>query len=159
MRTPPNATPPVGGTIRRGVRSSPGQKLQRKMGQPPMQQRGYIDSCPRGLESQPLTPQGTGRCCSDAASDRAGAPQSWPPRCFFLKIWWPSFLNILYFVGKNTTPLPKRSGVLTCKGRAPGTFRMGIKITTPRCRFCSRGGLPRLFFTQCGPGPSLSAEG
>ena len=28
-------------------------------------------------------------------------------------------------MGKNSTPLPKRSGVLTCKGRAPGTFNYG----------------------------------
>ena len=50
-----------------------------------MLQRRCIDRYPRDLESQSLTPQGTGRCCSDAASVSAEAPALWSPRCFFLK--------------------------------------------------------------------------
>ena len=123
MRTPPDATPPVGGTIRRGVRSSPGQNSKEKSDIRRCSRKATsTDTREIGSSSLP-TPQGTGRCCSDAASDRARAPQSWPLRCFFLKYGGLILKYLLYFVGKNSTPLPKRSGVLTCKGRAPGTFK------------------------------------
>ena len=61
------------------------------------------------------------------------------PQVFLKKNGVLLFKIICISRAKNSTPLPKRSGVLTCKGRAPGTLITGIKITTSTAGFVYAG--------------------